>query len=236
VLQELCEALGWPPHSSCLAVAAASLQKLGRPREAAEMLERLRRLPEENVELSQRSLLYEAEKNLAGEETEAGRLWHCLEQGRIDEAANQLLATEAGEECRRVRSAVVKTLYERGRGRKHNGGDYHEAMRDYATTLRLDPNHTRARCDLAWLQAACPVTELRDANQAVANATRACELTKWTDHRYLAALAAVSARVGDFVSAVSWQKKAIELLTDKDKAHWQGDYESRLCLYTAGGP
>jgi len=109
-------------------------------------------------------------------------------------------------------------------------------MRDYAMTVQLDPNHARARCDLAWLQAACPVPALRDADQAVANATRACELTKWTDHRYVAALAAISARVGDFASAVSSQTKAIGLLTDEDESRWRGDYESRLRLYTSGQP
>ena len=81
-----------------------------------------------------------------------------------------------------------------------------------------------------------PSPELRDEDQAAANATRACELTNWTDHRYIAALAAVSACVGDFASAASWQRKAIELLTDENKSCWQGDYESRLRLYISGQP
>jgi serine/threonine protein kinase len=234
--KELCEALGWQPQASCLAVVAVSLQRLDRPREAGEMLERLRRLPEDNLDTSQRNLLYEAEKNLAGADTAAGKLWRYLEQARLDEAARQLLAAGADEETRRVRRAVVEALYERGRGRKHSGGDYSDAMSDYATALQLDPNHTRALCDLAWLQAACPAAERRDEDQAVAHATRACALTNWTEHRYVAALAAVCAQVGDFASAVSWQSKAIELLTDKDRACWRGDYESRLRLYRSGRP
>jgi serine/threonine protein kinase len=235
-LDELCKALAWHPRGSCLAMATVSLQRLGRQREAGEMLERLRRLPEDDLSLSQRSLLYEAEKNVVGEDTAAGKLWSCLEQGGIDEAAHRLLATGARDDLARVRTAVVKALYERGRGRKHNGGSYSDAMSDYATVIQLDPNHAQARCDLAWLQAACPVAELRDRDQAVANATRACESTNWTDHRCIAALAAVYAQVGDFESAASWQKKAIESLADADKSRWRGDYESRLRLYASGRP
>jgi len=233
---ELCHALGRQPSARGVAVATVSLQRLGRQREAEEMLERLRGLPEDDTDNPGKSLLYEAEKHMAGEDTEVGVLWHCLEEARIDEAARRLLATEAGDEVRRVRKAVVDAFYLRGRGRKHHGGNYIDAMNDYAMTVQLDPNHTRACCDLAWLQAACPVAELRDRDQALANATRACELTDWRDHQCLATLAAVCAQVGNFGAAALCQRKAIDLLTEEQTSRWRGDYASRLRLYASDEP
>ncbi len=235
-LKDLCDALDWQPSGSAAARAAMSLHQLDRQDEARAALERLRRLPAGEAGTPQRGLMYEAERVLAGEETGLGRLWHCLEEARIDDAARIIPEIGASEEAGRVRAAVAEAFYERGKERRYSGGNYKDTITDYTRAVELDPNHAAARCDLAWLQAACPVPELRDTDQAVANATRACELTHWTDHRYLAALAAVSACVGDFASAVSWQKKAIELLTDENKSCWRGDYDSRLHLYTSGRP
>jgi len=235
-LEELCKALDRQPNDSAVAVAAMSLHRLGREQDAEAALELLRRLSASEADTLQMNLLYEVEKVLAGEDTEIGRLWHCLEQARIDEAAHWLLETQAGDDVIKVRDAAGEAFYQRGRGYNHRGGDYDNAMRDYATALQLDPRHARARCDLAWLQVACPVAGLRDKDQAVANATRACELTSWGDHRCLATLAAVYAQVGDFAAAVSWQRKAIELLAGEEKPCWRGDYESRLSLYASGEP
>jgi len=173
---------------------------------------------------------------VAGEDTELGRLWRCLEEDRIDEAAGKLLEMEPGDEVGAVRDETAKAFHQRGRQRKHHGPDYRAAMQDYGMAIHLDPNHLRARCDLAWLQAACPVVELRDRDQAVANATKACEATDWRDHRCLAALAAVCAQVGDFEAAAAWQKKAVDLLTEEQGVQWRGDYASRLRLYSSGEP
>ena len=235
-LEELCDALDWQPSGSAAAMAAMSLHRVGRSDEAKAALERLRRLPAGGDGTPGQGLLYEAEKVLAGEETELGRLWRCLEEGRIDDAARRIPEIETSQETRRVRAIVAKAFYERGKGHKYSGGSYKDAIDDYKRAVELDPNHATARCDLAWLQAACPVPELRDGDQAVTNAKRACELTNWTDHRYIASLAAVYAQVGDFTSAMSWQRKAIELLADEDRPRWRGDYESRLRLYSSGKP
>jgi serine/threonine protein kinase/tetratricopeptide (TPR) repeat protein len=235
-LEDLCDVLDWQPSGSAAATAAMSLHRLGRSNEAKAALEWLRGLPTGGAGTPQQGLLYEVERVLAGEETELGRLWRCLEEGRIDEAARRIREIETSEELPRIRATVAEAFYERGRGRKHSGGNYNDAIDDYAGAVELNPNHAAARCDLAWLQAACPVPELRDRDQAAANATRACELTNRTDHRYIAALAAVYAQAGDFASAVSWQKKVIELLADEDRPRWRGDYESRLRLYSSGKP
>lgn len=45
----------------------------------------------------------------------------------------------------------------------------------------------------------------------MAEATRSCELTSWTDPDALDTLAAAYAESGDYRSAVEWQTRAIEL-------------------------
>ena len=64
-------------------------------------------------------------------------------------------------------------------------------------------------------------------------ATRACELTKWKNPRFLNTLAAAQAEAGDFDAAVKSQERAIELLTDERQ---KDDYRSRLVLYQAKKP
>lgn len=65
------------------------------------------------------------------------------------------------------------------------------------------------------------------------NATRACELTKWTSPLALSTLAAAHAEAGAFDEAVMWQTKAVEAAApDSDPTVAQ----SRLELYQAGKP
>jgi tetratricopeptide (TPR) repeat protein len=68
------------------------------------------------------------------------------------------------------------------------------------------------------------------------NATKACELTNWKNGRYVGTLAAAYAEAGDFASAIEWQKKAIDLLTEEGRPLQQPYFESRLKLYESGQP
>ena len=112
-------------------------------------------------------------------------------------------------------------------------GNYEAAKAHYADAIRLDPGCAEAYNASAMIMAACPEAKFRDGKGAVAFATRACELTKWKDPRFLNTLAAAQAEMGDFDAAVTSQKKAIELLTDQRQ---QDDYRSRLVLYQAKKP
>jgi len=89
---------------------------------------------------------------------------------------------------------------------------------------------------LALFQAAFPSAEFRDGAKAIDNATKACELTDWKNHRYVGTIATAYAETGDFDSAVKWQKEAIDLLTEEQSSWWRAEYQSRLKLYQADKP
>jgi WD40 repeat protein/serine/threonine protein kinase/tetratricopeptide (TPR) repeat protein len=127
-------------------------------------------------------------------------------------------------------------------------GRYDEAYRMFSKSLEIgyrslgegDPNILNTIAfslnNLAWLQATSPVADLRNGTQAIEYATKACELTKWKNANYVDTLAAAYCEAGDFKSAVKWQKEALNLLTEKEPAGRQADFEARLKLYQSGKP
>jgi tetratricopeptide (TPR) repeat protein len=111
--------------------------------------------------------------------------------------------------------------------------EYDKAIADYNEAIRLDPKYAGAYNGRAWLWATCPDAKYRDGKKAVQSATAACELSEWKNSDYLDTLAAANAATGDFDSAVKWQSKAIELLSDE---RTKEDYRSRLRLYLEKKP
>ncbi len=112
-------------------------------------------------------------------------------------------------------------------------GNYAAARDHFALAIRLKPFYPDAYNSFALLMAACREAKFRDGEKAVEFATRACELTKWKDPRFLSTLAAAQAEAGDFDAAVWSQKRAIELVTVEQE---KDDYRSRLALYQAKRP
>ena len=86
----------------------------------------------------------------------------------------------------------------------------------------------------AWHWATHPAAAVRDGPKAIENAIKACELSNWQEPQYVDTLAAAYAEVGDFASAIEWQKKAIDLLTEEPRP--RSDFEGRLKLYESGQP
>jgi tetratricopeptide (TPR) repeat protein len=98
------------------------------------------------------------------------------------------------------------------------------------------PNTLGYTNELAWLLATSSVAEFRNGAKAVEFATNACEQTNWKNADHVNTLAAAYAEVGDFDSAVKWQKEAVNLLTEKEPSNQHAEFEERLKLYQSGKP
>jgi protein O-mannosyl-transferase len=87
-------------------------------------------------------------------------------------------------------------------------GRLREARSHYATAALLKPELTAALEGLAWILATAADPQLRDGNQAVALAERACDLTGRKDPIMLKTLAAAYAEVGRFAEAIAGAQAA----------------------------
>jgi len=99
--------------------------------------------------------------------------------------------------------ARADTLYE--------GGDYQRAAKAFREAVRRFPLSDRAHGSLAWFLGTCPDASLRNGKEAVAEATKACEMVGWRDWGYVDALAAGYAEVGDFDRAVECMNRVLKM-------------------------
>lgn len=135
---------------------------------------------------------------------------------------------------------VIRRAYTNAEGRgmraaAYNAkGDYAAANADYAKARQMSPRDDVALNALAWFRATCPEASFRNGRQAVEDATKACELTKWEDGHHIDTLAAACAEAGDFGNAVKYQAQAISKSVLSPGA--RKEMEQRLRLYKQGKP
>ncbi len=116
-------------------------------------------------------------------------------------------------------------------------GEFRRAIRHYHEAIALDPEYDMPLFNLALLLRICPDVGLRQPDEAVRLAERACRLTDHPDARRLAFLAAAYAEAGRFDEAVTTAKKGIrraEAAGDPQTAaelrrHWKL-YQNRMPL------
>jgi serine/threonine protein kinase/Flp pilus assembly protein TadD len=227
-----------------VAFIAMALHEVGRYREAQAALYRLRRLLEDGDHPRAEKYLCETEQLLAGKNSRFYPVWECIKkEGRLNEASQlvkelqSLARPEDREATGRIQSVVMalaRAYYNRGRFARHRGYGYAETVSDYETALDFDPNFARVFSDLGYLQAAYPTAGFYDELKAIKNTTRACELSDWSDYRYISALAEVHARLGNFDTAVRRQQEAIKLLSEGKRPEPRGSYDGQLNLYKLG--
>jgi len=106
-------------------------------------------------------------------------------------------------------------------------GQHEEAIGALQTVVRIEPNNA-----LAHFGIGCANSGLKRYIEATKYLQKACQLTNYQNHTYVATLADIYAESGDFEKAVEYQKKAIELADDQAKK----EYEKRLTSYQAKKP
>jgi tetratricopeptide (TPR) repeat protein len=116
--------------------------------------------------------------------------------------------------------------------------EYEKAVKDYSDVVRIRPDEFEGHNDLARILATSHSATIRHGKRVVAEATRACELTKWKDSACLDTLAATYAETGDFPAAVKWQTEAIKLHPEQIRMEMEEGlgFKGRLDFYRRGQP
>jgi tetratricopeptide (TPR) repeat protein len=115
---------------------------------------------------------------------------------------------------------------------------YAGALRDLSTLVQVDGGTPIAHQALARILATCRDASIRDGKRAVAEATRAYELTAWKDANCLDTLAAAYAETRDFPAAIKWQKQAIAIASSETdpKSNLEFAMRDRLARYEKNEP
>ena len=110
------------------------------------------------------------------------------------------------------------------------------AIRHYQAALDTSADRWRTMAVLAKVYSSHPDNEVRNGSEALALATRSCELTSNSHPDALDALAAAHAENGDFVAAVATARKAITAARGRGAGQIAAAISRRLRLYEAGKP
>ena len=89
--------------------------------------------------------------------------------------------------------------------------DYVRAVQEMEMATRVESKQSAETLNsLAWLQATSPDNRARNGAAAIEAATKACELTQWSNWRFVDTLAAAYAESGNFSEATNYQKLALQ--------------------------
>jgi membrane associated rhomboid family serine protease/cytochrome c-type biogenesis protein CcmH/NrfG len=88
---------------------------------------------------------------------------------------------------------------------------YPEAIQHYQAAIRLAPDLAEPRNNLAWLLATADDARYRNPSEALAQAQKAVELSRWKEAAFIDTLAEALYLNGKYLQAVETQKKALAL-------------------------
>ena len=106
----------------------------------------------------------------------------------------------------------------RGRGDAYLSlGDHKNAIKDYSEALSFEPEDDGILNNLAWVLATTPADDLRDGKRALELATKACEVTNFSQPHILSTLASAYAETGDFENAIKYCKDGLAKSDDPEQ-------------------
>jgi tetratricopeptide (TPR) repeat protein len=111
-------------------------------------------------------------------------------------------------------------------------GKHGAAIADFDKALEYAATDSALLNNLAWVLATSPDAEIRDGKRAVELASKACELTSYSQPHILSTLAAAFAESGDFGTAIEWSEKAV----DMDDSEQLEQLTKELTSYRDGQP
>jgi arylsulfatase A-like enzyme len=149
------------------------------------------------------------------------------EKGMFDEFEKHL-AKEIVEHPRypKITALLAEKLIEKGQIRR--------AYKKYLNILELDPDSLDGLNSVAWLQAASMIDGIRNPQQAVGFALKACQVSDNRNPEALDTLAVTYAATGDFRKAIETSQKAIEVANFKGDDALAGRIQERQNLYRQG--
>ncbi len=110
------------------------------------------------------------------------------------------------------------------------------AYEHYLRIVELQDDSVSVLNALAWIQAACDIEGLRNPEQAIERALRACELTDYGTPEVVDTLAVAYAAAGRFHEARETARKAIRAAQSAGNTALAQRIKSRLDLYDAEKP
>jgi tetratricopeptide (TPR) repeat protein len=152
-----------------------------------------------------------------------------LAAGKTDEAIGQF------NESLRIK-ADQPVVYENLGTAYNRLSKYELAIKNWTRAIELNPGNIDALDKAAWFLAACGEESVENANQAIAYARRACELTKYAVPEFLDTFGVACAASGKFADAKAAAEKALNLARKTGKEDLAGEIQKRIKLYEAGQP
>ena len=115
-------------------------------------------------------------------------------------------------------------------------GNGREALSHLYEAVRLQPDSVPALLEISWILATNPRPELRNGNEAIRLAGKACQRAGPNQAEPLKCLAAAYAETGRFEEAVSAGEKAVSAATASQQTELAQSLENQLQLYRSHKP
>lgn len=149
--------------------------------------------------------------------------------GKVDDAVGQWQEVVRQEpDYFKAHDNLATTFY-----KQHK---YESAIRHWTHAHRIDPDALEILNNLAWMLATSDSPDLRNAEEAVRLARRACELTNFGQPSYLDTLAVAYAAAGNIPEAIQTARKALEKARQTKQAQMVEKISRRLAEFQQSQP